>query len=227
MCGAYAAINNLFTDQLSSVLGVPEMENRGIRVPASTIQIIHENQGARLLSDAKWWLMLNPDGKPNYKYSTFNSRSDKLFSSNLTKGLFKQSRCVIPASGFIEGQDKKYHFLENPTGALALGGICKYYKINDEIITTASIITCPGGNPQLENIHRKSVPLILDHNDSNLIDMWLDVSMTESRAFADLLTNTITLDLVATPIAKARDLTPINQPIEIHADVQSNHTDSR
>jgi putative SOS response-associated peptidase YedK len=219
MCGAYAAINNLFTGKLSSMLGVPEMENRGIRVPASTIQIIHESLGARFLSDAKWWLMLNPDGKPNYKYSTFNSRSDKLFSSNLTKGLFKQSRCIIPASGFIEGQDKNYHLLENPTGAVALGGICKYYKINDEIIITASIITCPGGNPQLDTIHRKSIPLILDYKNSNLIDMWLDSSMTDSHAFTDLLTNTITLDLVATPITKARDLTPINKPIEIRADV--------
>lgn len=219
MCGAYAAINNPFTGKLTSILGVPEMENRGIRVPASSIQIIHQPRENRLLSDAKWWLMLNPDGKPNYKYSTFNNRSDKLFSSQLTKGLFKQSRCIIPASGFIEGQNKKYHFIENKNGALALGGICKYYKINNEIITTASIITCPGNNPKLENIHRKSIPLILDYNDSQLMDMWLDPSMTESEAFTDLLTNKIPLDLRATPIAKARDLTSTNQPFELLSDV--------
>jgi putative SOS response-associated peptidase YedK len=219
MCGAYAAINNPFTGELTGMLGVSAIENRGIHVPASSIQIIHSPHNHRQLSDAKWWLMLNSEGKPNYKYSSFNSRADKLFSSRLTRGLFKQSRCIIPASGFIESQDKKYHLLENSNGVLALGGICKYYQINDEIIIAASIITCPGGNPKFAGIHRKSIPLMLDYKDSHLIDMWLDSSMTNSAVFRDLLTNRINLDLIATPIAGARDLSSIDHPLEIKADV--------
>lgn len=219
MCGAYVAINNPFVGQLTQMLEVPEIDSRGIRVPASNIQIIYENSQGRQLIDAKWWLMLEANGKPNYKYATFNSRSDKLFSSRLTKGLFKTSRCIIPASGFIEGQNKKYHLIESPNTALALGGICKHYSINQEIITTASIITCPGGNPKLENIHRKSMPLILDNRDENLINGWLDNTMTQAQAFTDLLRNTIPVDLLATPIAGARDLTATNQGIEIKSDL--------
>ncbi|MFK8013416.1 MAG: SOS response-associated peptidase family protein, partial [Marinicellaceae bacterium] len=112
MCGAYVAINNPFVKSVTKALQVSEIETRNIRVPASQIQIVHENQSGRQLSDAKWWLLLNADGKPNYKYATFNSRWDKLYSSRLTKGLFKTSRCIIPASGIIEGQNKKYHYIQ-------------------------------------------------------------------------------------------------------------------
>ena len=216
MCGAYTVINNPFVNTMTEMLGVGQVETRNIRVPASTVQIINTVHGERQLVDAKWWLMLNPDGKPNYKYSTFNSRYDKLFSSNLTKGLYAKSRCIFPATGIIEGQDKKYHYIEPKTGALALGGICKHYKIGEDWITTASIITCPG-NPKLENIHKKSIPLMLDYHDSELINAWLD-SGIPGDAFSDLLTNKITIDLIATPIVGARKLEPRGEQILLTAD---------
>ena len=214
MCGAFAAINNPFVNSVTESLKVAAIETRNIRVPASSIQIVHEDSNGRHLSDAKWWLLLNADGKPNYKYATFNSRWDKLYSSNLTKGLFKTSRCIIPAAGIIEGQDKKYHFIEGKNKALALGGIYKTYHIAGDVIRTASIITC-AGNPQLENIHKKSIPLMLDVNDTDLIDAWLSPDITESQAFSYLLTNSITQDLTANPIAGARDLSITGQGIRL------------
>ena len=73
MCGAFAVINNPFINSVTELLKVSEVETRNIRVPASSIQIVHEDAKGRQLSDAKWWLLLNGDGKPNYKYATFNS----------------------------------------------------------------------------------------------------------------------------------------------------------
>lgn len=218
MCGAYVAINNPFVKSVTKALQVSEIETRNIRVPASQIQIVHENQSGRQLSDAKWWLLLNADGKPNYKYATFNSRWDKLYSSRLTKGLFKTSRCIIPASGIIEGQNKKYHYIQGKNNGLALGGIYKTYQIDNEIIKTASIITCPG-NPQLEDIHKKSIPLMLDPNDTNLIDAWLSPNFNESEAFSYLLTNAINQDLVANKIAGARDLSILSDAIDINKSI--------
>jgi putative SOS response-associated peptidase YedK len=217
MCGAYNVINNPFTDSITEALDVSPVESRGIRAPASMIQIVTEDHHGRYLEEAKWWLLLNHDGKPNYKYATFNSRYDKLYSSSLTKGLFRTSRCLIPASSFIEGQDKKYHEITTERGAVALGGIYKEYQIAGETITTASIITCPG-NEKLENIHRKSIPLLIDVDDESLVDMWLDPTMTDSDAFRPLLSEKITQNLIATPIKGARDLTPRGEPIEITVD---------
>ena len=214
MCGAYNVINNPFSESLTTELGVPAVESRGIRVPASMIQIVTEDRAGRYLEEAKWWLLLNPDGKPNYKYATFNSRSDKLYSSSLTKGLFQTSRCLMPASSFIEGQDKKYHEITSERGALLLAGIYKTYQIAGETLTTASIITCPG-NEKLEHIHRKSIPLMLDVDDSDLVDMWLDPSITDSEVFRPLLNEKIPFNLVATPIQGARDLEPRGESIYI------------
>lgn len=215
MCGAYFVEKDPFIDAMMEELNVYGIESRPIRAPASSIQIVTEIHDDRTLIDAKWWLLLNKDGKPNYKYATFNSRYDKLYSSNLTKGLFKRSRCIIPASGIIEGQNKKYHAIRGKDKALALGGICKHYNIDDEWITTVSIITCPG-NPQLEDIHKKSIPLMLDSSDKELINMWLDNSFHDSEAFKHLLTNNIIQDLIATPIVGARNLEPRGSEILIH-----------
>ena len=124
-------------------------------------------------------------------------------------------RCIIPASGIIEGQDKKYRYIQGKNKALAMGGIYKTYQIGDEVIKTASIVTC-AGNPQLENFHKKSIPLILDVNDTNLIDAWLSPDFTESQAFSYLLTNSITQDLIANPIIGARDLSMTGEGIPIH-----------
>ncbi|HHL32722.1 MAG TPA: hypothetical protein ENJ41_09050 [Oceanospirillales bacterium] len=78
MCGTYVAINNPFMQAQTRALLVPDVESGDIRVPASSIQVIHENKTAnsscRMLSDAKWWLLLNSDGSANYKYASFNSR---------------------------------------------------------------------------------------------------------------------------------------------------------
>lgn len=229
MCGAFDTINNPFTNSITEALGVPEVESRGIRTPASMIQIITEDENDRYLEDAKWWLLLNADGKPNYKYATFNSRYDKLYTSSLTKGAFKTSRCLIPASGFIEGQsdgqsdgqsngkNKHYHYITSERGAVALAGIYKQYQLGDELLTTASVITCPG-NPKFDRIHRKSIPLMLDPDDEDLIDSWLDPNMTDSESFRHLLTNKINLNLVAVPTVGARNLEPRGEQILIEAD---------
>ena len=217
MCGAFDTINNPFTNSITEALGVPEIETRGIRPPASMIQIVTEDENDRYLEDAKWWLLLGNDGKPNYKYSTFNSRYHKLYTSPLTKGAFQTSRCIIPASGIIEGQDKEYHYITSERGALAMGGIYKQYEVDGEVLTTASIITCPG-NPKMDDIHRKSIPLMFDVDDTELVDMWLDPNMTDSESFRHLLTNKINFNLVATPTVGARDLGPRGEDIYIEAD---------
>ncbi|MEZ5470665.1 MAG: SOS response-associated peptidase family protein [Marinicella sp.] len=217
MCGAFDVINNPFTNSITEALGVADVETRGIRTPASMIQIVTEDENDRYLEDAKWWLFLGSDGTPNYQYATFNSRYDKLYSSRLTKSAFQTSRCIIPASGIIEGQNKQYHHITTESGAVALGGIYKHYHINDEQITTASVITCPG-NPKLEDIHRKSIPLMIDYNDEDLVDMWLDPTMTDSEAFRHMLTNKINFNLIATPTVGARNLEPRGEQIFIEAD---------
>lgn len=218
MCGAFFVENNQGMQKLTAALGVPELESRGIRVPASMVQIVTEPEiNQRHLEEAKWWLLLDKTGKPNYQYATFNSRSDKLYSSRLTKNLFKSSRCILPATGVIEGQNKQYHSLTSSYGAVALGGLYKRYQIGDQRLTTTSVITGPP-NPKFDGIHEKSTPLMLDWQDENLIDMWLDPSLTDSEALRHLLNGELLMPMTATPIQGARDLDARGEAVEIASD---------
>lgn len=76
--------------------------------PGSQISIIYQKP-AQLVT-ATWWLLLDHNTlKPNYKYASFNSRWDKLDQPrSISYKPFRESRCIIPASPFMEGLgDKK------------------------------------------------------------------------------------------------------------------------
>ena len=79
------------------------------------------------------------------------------------------------------------------------------------------MITCPG-DPQLESILRKSIPLILDYKDKEPMNMWLDHTLTDAFSFDYLLTNNITQYLIATPIVGECNLEPRGSEILLHKD---------
>ena len=122
MCGRYNITDDPLTQLLSEQLGLFD-SHQSIRfsddiAPASTISIITENSASpdkkqRQIIDATWWLLMEKTTagfKANYKYASFNSRSDKLNQPNaIAYHPFRQSRCIIPASAFVEGQDKHYY----------------------------------------------------------------------------------------------------------------------
>ena len=217
MCGAFHLVKETKSLELMGFLGAPEFSGKGLCLPASNIEIVIETNQGRECRDAKWWLLLDKSGKPNYQYATFNSRSDKLNSSFLTKKPFKTARCIIPASSVVEGQNKKYHRVSGKKKALALGGLYKTYDIEGELITTASVITCPG-NPKWAGFHATSTPLMLNTEDSDLIDMWLDPSFQQTEAFDDSMSGRFAFDLEVTAMASARDLTATAEPFICSAD---------
>jgi putative SOS response-associated peptidase YedK len=152
--------------------------------------------------------------KPNYKYASFNSRSDKLHSKRgIAYTPYRQSRCVIPASAFVEGlSDKKtYHKIELEGSAIAFGGLYKQHlnRETGEIVFSASIITLPPLTPQWDEIHPKSMPLMLDFEDAALIARWLDPDNEDVEAFGQLLEPSVGKPMVVTRIDKPSKWNPI------------------
>ena len=195
MCGRMNVIDSPEIQYLLKVLGVElhPFHSKADIAPGSVIQIIHERDRNRLVSDAIWWLFLDPTTlKPNYKYSSFNSRSDKLNSRNaIAYKPYRESRCIIPVSAFVEGLGvkKTYHKISIEGSAIAFGGIYKEF-INDdtgESVYSASIITLPPPLPEWQDIHPKSMPLILPFENKDIIDKWLDSDFTDVVQFTDLL----------------------------------------
>ena len=217
MCGRFNLIDSPEIQWLCKALGIsllPKHENRDI-APGSTIAIVHNVSGARQVSDAIWWLLLNHETlKPDYKYATFNSRYDKLLQKRSISYLpYRESRCIIPASAFIEGLgDKKtYHKIELQKSAIAFGGLYKEYfkRETGEIVYSASIITLPPLVPQWNEIHPNSMPLMLDFEDEELADKWLDPNFHEVEEFKSLLVNHVQKDMVITRVGRPSKLNPI------------------
>lgn len=83
MCGRFQILKNKKSKKLLNKLDVDESEILFSRdkAPGSRISIIQRVKDRNVVTKAIWWLLIDPDtGKPNYKYASFNSRSDKLNS---------------------------------------------------------------------------------------------------------------------------------------------------
>ena len=223
MCGRFNLIDSPEVQWLCKTLGIElyEAHASGDIAPGGDIAIVHERAGARVVSTATWWLFLdNETLKPNYKYASFNSRSDKLFSKRaLAYRPFRESRCLIPASAFVEGLgDKKtYHKIELEGSAIAFGGVFKEYlkTESDEVIYSASIITLPPLSPQWDDIHPKSLPLMIDFEDEELVLRWLDPSNHDVGQFAALLESTVLKPMKVTKIDKPSRWNPIEESFMI------------
>lgn len=225
MCGRFNLIDSPEIQWLCESLGISLHGRHSSRdiAPGSTIAIVHESGGERLVSDAIWWLFLDPESlKPNYKYASFNSRSDKLHNKRgISYKPFRESRCIIPASAFVEGLgDKKtYHMIELEDSAIAFGGLFKEHLNRDtgEIVYSASIITLPPLSPQWDEIHPKSMPLMLDFENTEVIDKWLDPEFHAVEEFEPLLEPRVIKPMKVTRIGKPSKWDPLEESFLIVA----------
>ena len=210
MCTNFALIRSDGTAVLAARLRVDEaafLFNADI-APATRISIVTEAGGERQIKGAVWWLYLQQTAtgmKPHGKYFSVNSNHRKLPQ----RPEYRSSRCIVPATAFVESQDgKRPHLLQPVDGsAIAFGGLWREWtdRQSGEIIYSASIITLPG-HPALQQIHRKSTPLWLP---AEAYDQWLDPQVTDTAVFADLLVPALRTDLSATPIDAARSKRPV------------------
>ncbi len=225
MCGRFNVFDSPEVQILLKVLGMAGAQLRYSAdvAPGSTISIIRESDQHRQVCDAIWWLMLDRQTlKPNYAYASFNSRWDKLNTKgSLAYQPYRQGRCIIPASAFIEGlgDRRSYHQIKLQNEAIAFGGLYKHYldPNTGESIYTASIITL-GPLPQWQQIHPKSMPLLLPVQDSALINNWLNPAQQDVTPFENLLIPCISSTQVITPIGKPSQWNPIGASLILESD---------
>ena len=223
MCGRFNLINSPEIQWLCEELGISLYSHQSSAdiAPGGKIAIIHNVGGTRKVSDAIWWLFLEHSTlKPNYKYVSFNSRSDKLHSKRaIAYTPYRESRCLIPASGFVEGlgDRKTYHKIELEDAAIAFGGLYKEY-LNPETgeeVYSASIITLPPLIPQWNDIHLKSMPMMLDFKDKDLVKKWLNPSFQDVDFFEELLEPKVRKPMKVTKVDKPSKWNPIEDSFMI------------
>lgn len=229
MCGRYNVIDDPAVHELCRQVGI-DTTNWPLRfnddiVPTSVISIIREDEQSRRIDDAIWWLLLertDTGWKPNSRYATFNTRYDKLNSPrSVGYEPYRQSRCIIPASGFVEGLEgaKSYYLLEAANEAIAFGGLYRTWvnEATGEMVHSASIITLPP-HPKFKGIHEKAFPMMLDVGNQEVVNQWLSPRMQDVSVFDELLKPNLVASLRATPIDKPSKKNPIGDVFTIAAD---------
>lgn len=212
MCTNYVLVKKNGSAQLAERLSVnPSDLIYGTNFkPGSTISIVAGDEAGHVVLPAIWWLYLQQtdDGLwPHRDYFSVNTRYDKLNK----KPEYRYTRCIIPATGFVESQDGKApHLLEPADGsALAFGGLYKEWvdQVTGEVVYSASIITLAGIEP-LKDIHRKSVPLWLPEE---AYEKWLSPTATDTAEMDYLLEPSLRCDLKATPIDRTFSKVPTGE----------------
>jgi len=229
MCGFLGNMNESpLARTLMDVLGMASQQdqlrgNPGTG-PAARVDIIRAGAGGAEVSQALWWLLLEktPSGFKPSKYTSFNTRSDKLNvprSAGYTA--FRQSRCIVPATFIIEGEGSKgarrYHRIEPTRRAFALGGLYREWQHpqTGEVATSCSIITLPP-HPQWQGIHSKSIPLFLPAENTELIQQWLNPAFNQVEAFNDLVVPAFHDQLICTPIERPGNPVPAGERLVLN-----------
>lgn len=204
-------INDLGLDQQLPLF----RENNGAG-PASEVDIIIGKDRHRSVVPALWWLLLDAQLKPS-KYTSFNTRSDKLQVKNALGYIpYRQSRCIIPATAIVEGEGVKgkriYHHIAQEKTAFALGGLYRQWinKNTGEAVFSCSIITLPA-HPKWQGIHSKSTPLFLPHDDLSVIEKWLDPAFKQIEEFDSLLIPSFREPLMVTPVDRPASRKPLGE----------------
>lgn len=227
MCGFLGNIvDSPLTRALLETLGMasaaPALRLNPGTGPATSIDIIAQAAEGPRVIPALWWLLLerSAQGYRPSKYTSFNTRSDKLNEPrSLGYHPYRHSRCIVPATYIIEGEGprghRKYHRIEPTTAAFALGGLYREWIHPDSEAKTlsCSVITLPP-HPQWMDIHSRSTPLFLPH-DRELLARWLDPRITDVAEFEPLLTPAFHDRLRCLPIERPGHQRPLGEPIMI------------
>ncbi|HEY8569547.1 SOS response-associated peptidase family protein [Microbulbifer sp.] len=171
------------------------------RRPTTLVSIVTARHGQPEVENAIWHLYLEKSGdqwKPHKKYWSINSNSQKLPQ----RPEYRKSRCLIPASAWVESQHGK-----NPV-EFSFGEpffFCGLYKTWGDLLS-CSIITL-AAHPQTARFHEKSFPMIAPR-DQGFIQQWL-LGGENTESFAPYLHPHITLGeqkLQVQPLRKAMGL---------------------
>ncbi|MEH6578225.1 MAG: SOS response-associated peptidase [Amphritea sp.] len=198
MCGRYNIVDGSFTRTLLEALGVPgHLETRYNIAPTESVPVIRNTPEGREISHTLWWLIPSWAPEPGTKYSMFNARAETLTKSRAFRHPFKQQRCIMPASSFIEWHiedGKQPYEISAIDRALVFAGIWDHWGEGAELIYSCSMITTEAV-PELQHIHNR-MPLMLSQD---MIGQWLDPCVT-GEELLPLLEPQLTTSLIVTPV---------------------------
>lgn len=157
--------------------------------PTDGVYAVAAHEGERQLGTFRWGLI--PWWAKDRKSAArnINARSETVASTPAFRDSFLKRRCIVPADGFYEWEQKPKgklpHFIRAESGLpLALAGLWASWRDPDteDRITTCTIITGPP-NVTVAKLHDR-MPVILD---AEVWEEWLDPENEDPETLQSLL----------------------------------------
>lgn len=204
MCGRFNVTSDPMTELFMDFVGQPFEGNTNYNTaPRQKSWIIRtDEEGLLAPASAQWWLIPNWVKEESYKYSMFNARSENMAKSPAFRGPFRQSRCVVPITGFYEwvtrnGQKQPYLVHAPERHGLLLAGLWDRW-INpetEEPLDSFTILTTDVVE-DLKFLHHRQ-PVMLSKHDAFT---WLERN-TAKDELQSLCRPHLPYDMLATPVS--------------------------
>lgn len=176
MCGRYFL--NIALDELENRYGISSIPEKlkdyqGEIFPSNQAPVLYKQEENKKMGLMKWGF------KPSYTNNlVINARSETVHQKELFKESFHRRRCIIPANGFFEWEEKDgakiKHFIElKDDNFISLAGIYSWFKIEGEEKLAYCILT-KAAPQKLINIHDR-IPVIIK---KKFEDEWLEEKFT-------------------------------------------------
>jgi putative SOS response-associated peptidase YedK len=209
VCGRFLSLSS--PDELAERFGVDDVRTEPLPqrwnvAPSTEVYAVLESDHRRRLGTLRWGFVPHWTRQLKGARPPINARVESLTSSRMFADAFARHRCLLPADGFYEWQDrgegrrKQPYHLADPDGApFAFAGIWSVWRDpahpDAPPLYTAAIVTtaAKGG---IERIHDR-MPLILP---AGLWSDWLTASPEDAPHLGEVVAAVPPPRLTATPI---------------------------
>jgi putative SOS response-associated peptidase YedK len=179
-------------DVRASVQGKPSWNI----APTQQIAIVEESGTGRHLTSARWGLAVPWSTKP-----MINARSETAAAKPTFRKALQERRCLIPTTGFYEWRvdgDRKQPFLfRREDGApFVFAAFSDFYDTNGGVAQACAVLTT-SASKFMRQFHER-MPVIVPES---AWDLWLDHTVTDPAAVADLLKPAPDDFLIAVPVS--------------------------
>ena len=161
----------------------PELAERFNIAPTQVIPAVRDDDGTRRLDFFEWGF------RPSWaKSPLINAQSETAATKPTFRRAFKQSRCLVPATGFFEwsgpkGARQPFHITMKDKRPFAFAGLWEKRKAEEGMPDASCLLLTIAPNELMRDIHNR-MPVILDPADYGV---WLDSSLQDAEALNDLL----------------------------------------
>ncbi len=203
MCGRFSL--DALPTTLASHFGVskvPELAPRYNIAPSQDIAVVRESASGRECVLLRWGLVPAWSKEPKTKYSTINARAETVADKPAYRAAFRHRRCLIPATGFYEWQqrddEKIPHYIHLQDGGLfAFAGLWEHWQHDDQTLDSCTLIVT-GANPLMAPIHTR-MPVILPPAQ---YAAWLDPDTPDRATLLSMLTPYTASPMEAWPVSR-------------------------